>query len=123
MKKVVILLMITFFICSCGNEKSLNDKLNGKVISCSQIEELEKENENILLVDVRTKEEYLTGHLDEAINVPLDDILSNKGLDLLEKDVPIIVYCRSGSRSAEAMDVLLASGYTYVFDLGAMNKC
>ena len=124
MKKITILVIVSFFFFGCGkNNENIVDDMNGKVISCSQLEEMKKENDTAILVDVRTEEEYLENHLTDAINIPLDDILNNVGMDDIDKDVPIIVYCRSGSRSSEAMSKLISEGYKYVYDLGSINKC
>ncbi len=124
MKKITILVIVSFLLCGCGkNNENIVDDMNGKVISCSQLEEMKKENDTAILVDVRTEEEYLENHLTDAINIPLDDILNNVGMDDIDKDVPIIVYCRSGSRSSEAMNKLISEGYKYVYDLGSINKC
>lgn len=124
MKKITILVIVSFLLCGCGkNNENIVDDMNGKVISCSQLEAIKEENDTAILVDVRTEEEYLKNHLTDAINIPLDDILNNVGMDDIDKDVPVIVYCRSGSRSSEAMSKLISEGYKYVYDLGSINKC
>jgi len=71
------------------------------------------------LVDVRTPEEYAAGFVAGAINIPLDELSAR--LDELPTDVPIIVYCRSGSRSAQAATILCDAGL-YVLDVGAMSN-
>lgn len=71
-----------------------------------------------ILVDVRTPEEFSTGHIAEALNIPLQS-LPNR-LSELPNDQPIIVYCRSGNRSAQATQILLDAGYTQVYDLGGI---
>jgi phage shock protein E len=73
------------------------------------------------LVDVRTPGEFAAGHLPGAINLPLAEL--ERGLGSLgSKDGTIVLYCRSGSRSALARRMLLASGFTAVHDLGAMSS-
>lgn len=73
-----------------------------------------------LLIDVRTPEEYVAGHIPTAINVPVDQIAKRPPTG--EKDVLIIVYCRSGSRSAMARKTLRDLGYTNVVDFGAVSR-
>jgi rhodanese-related sulfurtransferase len=71
------------------------------------------------LVDVRSKDEYQAGHIDGAINVPVDDVAEH---DFGAKDKTLIVYCGSGARSARAAQKLVEHGYTDVNDLGAMSN-
>jgi phage shock protein E len=72
------------------------------------------------LLDVRTKEEYGAKHLPDAINIPVQE-LSTRIRELEPKDAPIVVYCRSGSRSGIAYETLKAAGFTKVHDLGRMT--
>lgn len=69
------------------------------------------------LVDVRTPGEFATGHIEGAINVPLHAIETGSA-NLGDKRRSLIVYCRSGGRSARARRYLEHIGYT-VFDLGS----
>lgn len=70
------------------------------------------------LVDVRTPEEYAAGHIEGAVNVPVDTV---DGSDLGAKDQPIVVYCASGRRSARAAATLRTKGYAKLYDLGPMS--
>lgn len=72
------------------------------------------------LVDVRTPEEFAAGHLDGAINIPIDDLETRKSE--LSKDKDLVLYCRSGGRSAKAKALLEKAGYARVFNLGAMSN-
>lgn len=73
-----------------------------------------------VLVDVRTSGEYSNGHIKGARNIPLDNLsrISKK----VTKDKDVIVYCQSGSRSAQAMRTLKSMGYTKVHNLGGIGK-
>jgi phage shock protein E len=73
------------------------------------------------LVDVRSPAEFAQGALPGAVNVPVDSLGSRLG-KLGPRDGTIIVYCRSGSRSASAKRALEKSGFTSVRDLGAMHS-
>lgn len=70
------------------------------------------------LVDVRSAEEYAGGYIPGAINIAVHE-LGGK-LDRIPKDKPVIVYCRSGNRSAHAAQTLVAAGYSEVYDLGGL---
>lgn len=73
------------------------------------------------LVDVRTPEEFDAGHIDGAVNIPVQDLPARMD-ELGRKDEPIVVYCRSGARSGSAKRTLEAAGYTKVVDLGPMSR-
>lgn len=73
------------------------------------------------LVDVRTPEEFEAGHLPNAVNVPVDELTSRLGA-IGPKDEPVVVYCRSGSRSARAKQLLLDAGFSRVLDLGSIRN-
>ena len=72
-----------------------------------------------LLVDVRTPEEFASGHLLGAVNIPLSEFQNNLSTwtSLLPRDVAIILQCKAGSRSAQATQILLKAGFTNVLNL------
>lgn len=73
------------------------------------------------LLDVRTPGEFASGHLDGAKNIPVQE-LSARIAEVGSKDVPIVVYCRSGARSSSATKLLREAGFTKVANLGAMSR-
>jgi rhodanese-related sulfurtransferase len=79
-----------------------------------------------LLLDVRSQGEFDSGHVEGATLVPVDELESRLGeIETAtggDKTKPIVVYCRSGRRSATAKQALLAAGYTQVSDLGGMSS-
>ena len=87
-----------------------------KRISGAQARELVKDG--AMLLDVRTNGEFSSGHIDGAKNVPLHELGSRLGK--LSKDKPVVVYCRSGARSARAARMLEKAGYS-VHDLGPLH--
>jgi phage shock protein E len=72
-----------------------------------------------MLLDVRTAEEFRAGHLDGALNVPVQQLMQRIA-ELGDRSRTIVVYCRSGNRSALAAELLRTQGYQHVYDLGAM---
>ena len=83
---------------------------------------LMEESEGYILLDVRTKEEYESGYIPGAINIPLSDINENVVSSLPDKSQMILVYCRSGNRSKQASDKLSRLGYTYIIEIGGINS-
>ena len=72
------------------------------------------------IVDVRTPAEFSAGHIHGAINIPLDE-LRRELKKLGKKNKPLLVYCRSGSRSGQAVAFLRGRGFTNVLDLKTMG--
>jgi len=72
-----------------------------------------------LLLDVRTPDEYGGGHVNGAKNIPVDQLPVRLG-EVGPTTRPVVVYCRSGARSARAAGVLRAAGYEVV-DIGGMH--
>lgn len=83
-------------------------------ITTADIQELIAEGAQ--LIDVRTRGEYELGHLKGAINIPLD-LLKIK-MATLPRDRAIVTCCASGMRSASARAILIAAGFTEVYDGG-----
>lgn len=70
------------------------------------------------LLDVRTAEEFAAGYIPGALNISLQDL--QQQVDRVPTDKPVVVYCRSGNRSAFAARILQQAGYTEVYDLGGI---
>lgn len=73
------------------------------------------------LVDVRTRGEFDSGHIQGAVNIPVSD-LSARVRELGAKDRSIVLYCASGARSARGAALLKGLGFTSVWNLGAMSR-
>ena len=106
----VAIVSITFFNFFC-----VGQQLAYKTISVSDASAMIQSSPNLLVVDVRTPEEYAQGHLQGAINIPLSDLpLRIGGLD---PNRPILVYCQTGYRSAQASAILVKAGFTQVYNM------
>lgn len=81
---------------------------------------IEEQKEPHMLIDVRTPGEFSSGHIPTAVIITVDLIASNP--PDAEKDQLIIVYCRSGNRSAAAAGILEDLGFTQVYDFGGINR-
>jgi len=73
-----------------------------------------------VIVDVRSKGEYQSGHLRNSINIPVDKLEGN--LKKLDKNKPIITCCASGARSASARRILLSNGFEQVYNGGSWSS-
>ena len=82
--------------------------------------EMMASGEPYVLVDVRTKAEYDEGHIEGALLLPLDQLETLAESQLKDKDATLLIYCRSGNRSAQASALLLELGYTQIFDFGGI---
>lgn len=111
MKKSIVFLVFTFLAaCSTIGTEGV------EVVNTSAFKEL-LDQENVQLVDVRTVEEFKSGHIPYALNfdVKLDDFTDR--ISLLDTLKPVLVYCKSGGRSAKAATILKENGFKEVFDL------
>jgi len=81
-----------------------------------------EENKDIVLIDVRTREEYDQERIAGSILIPVDVIADEAPGRLPDKKTEIIVYCRSGARSQRAAKQLAALGYTNVYDMGGIQS-
>ena len=110
MKKILIILFITFISCELQESKF-------KVLDY-QIYKNNVLNKNVQLFDVRTKEEYNLGHIEGSINIDFKNQKNfNQFFGKLDKKKPVYLYCRSGNRSKKSADILLEMGFSEVYDL------
>ena len=91
-----------------------------KKISAADAKARMDSGDAIVILDVRTQEEYDAGHIAGAILVPNETIADKQPQLLPDLDAEILVYCRSGNRSAQAAKKLIAIGYTNVVDFGGI---
>jgi phage shock protein E len=73
-----------------------------------------------IILDVRSKGEFQSGHIKGSINIPVDTLNSN--FSKLKKDNTIITCCASGMRSASAKSILKSNGYTNVYNGGGWSS-
>lgn len=78
----------------------------------------ETDNSRAVWLDVRTTEEYATGHIEGAINIPHNEIAQRIAELDLDKATPIVLYCKSGRRAGIALETLTNMGYSQVTNEG-----
>lgn len=105
-----ILLIGLIFQIFCAKTKEATDK--------NKVEEWI--SQNALVVDVRTPQEFESGHYTNAVNIPLDQI-SSRPEEFGPADRKIVLYCRSGRRSQEALKTLQSKGYSNVLNAGGLT--
>jgi rhodanese-related sulfurtransferase len=90
-------------------------------ITAEQAKERLDSGDELILLDVRTQEEFNAGHIAGAILLPNETITETEQPDILpDLNAEILIYCRSGNRSAQAANKLVAQGYTNVYDFGGI---
>ncbi|WP_448377456.1 CoA-disulfide reductase [Fervidobacterium sp.] len=89
-----------------------------KVVSIEEF--LKMDRQNVFVLDVRTRDEYNLGHIDGAVNIPVDEIRQN--LDNIPKDRKVVVYCGVGLRAYVACRILYQNGFDEVYNLSGGYK-
>ncbi|MGI6176674.1 MAG: rhodanese-like domain-containing protein [Christensenellales bacterium] len=119
-------LLVTGIIISSVNTEDAEETPSTPAIAYMKItaedakSRIDSEQE-IILLDVRTEAEYNVGHIPNAILIPNETITDEMPALLPDLDAEILIYCRSGNRSAQAAKKLIAIGYTNVYDFGGIN--
>jgi len=99
--------------------EDMTDKAAYQKISAEEAYEMMASQE-VVVVDVRTQEEYDGGHIENAVLVPNESIVSEMPEAPPDKEATLLVYCRSGRRSKDAAEKLLKLGYQSVYDFGGV---
>jgi phage shock protein E len=122
----IVLLVGTLSGCITTNNRASIKETNGsnqKVFWNITPEEAKKRldsEKDIILLDVRTKEEFESGYIPGAVLIPLDRLEEEAASILKDKEATILVYCRSGNRSVTASNILIRQGYTKIYNLGGI---
>ena len=124
-KSIYIILMIFIIVGGIIIMLNINKEskiLEGKIkyVSMDEIVQIMQENENYIILDVRTEEEYNEGHIPNAICIPNETIDENVIKKLPNKNQLILIYCRSGNRSKQAAQKLLNLEYTNLIEFGGI---
>ena len=137
MKKIrygIAILTIAFFLsgCTTGSEGATTEsKSESKSeldteevvftsVSAEEAKQIMDSETGYMILDVRTKEEYESGHIINATLLPNEEIGEDVSDILPEKEQKILVYCRSGNRSKQASEKLVKLGYTNIIEFGGI---
>ena len=110
--KNILFLLSTVILFSCGNTNSqiIED------INAEKFHQLIEKGDGII-IDVRTSQEFNSGHIIDATNIDFYSEDFTDKLKIVRKDVPIYVYCRSGGRSSSAANKMEKLGFTKVYNM------
>ncbi|UPT69052.1 MAG: rhodanese-like domain-containing protein [Sphingobacteriales bacterium JAD_PAG50586_3] len=109
LKSLSVIAVFTFLACNAGSSQNLLDvdKFETKLNATPEAQ----------IVDVRTPDEYGSGHLVNASNINIDDAAFDSKIAKLDKSKPTFVYCLAGGRSATAVKKMKDLGFTELYDM------
>jgi phage shock protein E len=112
------LILVTIgIVLFAGSKNTKSEDQKTTVISPQEVKKSIDAKDKITIVDVRTPDEYKTGHIKNSVLLTLDTIEENARKVLPDKNKLLYVYCRSGVRSAKAVTQLQQLGYTNVHSI------
>ena len=117
-----IIAVFLLFFSACGSAEPAEPELIelGPVRITSQQAKEMIEEFDVIILDVRTPEEFAGGHIENAVLIPVNE-LEYLIFDVIEnKDQTLLIYCRSGNRSHHAAWTLADLGFTSVYDFGGI---
>lgn len=136
MKRITILFLASLLLltgCSMININT-NNETTEKTISeternNSMYEQIDQktakqmmDEQDVLILDVREQDEYDSGHIVDAVLLPVGTITEETAASVIpEKDTTVLVYCRSGNRSKIASKALADLGYTQIYEFGGIK--
>ncbi|MFM2215164.1 MAG: hypothetical protein RJA88_533 [Actinomycetota bacterium] len=112
MKKLISIVAVSIlFLTGCGTTESTN-------LGAQDFQDKAKEA-GVITLDVRTSGEFMSGHIENAINIDVEAMNFDSEIEKLDKSATYAVYCRSGRRSQIAVDRMKDAGFTNLFNLNA----
>ena len=112
MKKTINTILVTVVLSACSAPKSAENKLN--TMEEKQMSIKQEVAKGALMVDVRTPEEFASGSVKGAINIPLNEVESR--INEFKGKPGVVVFCRSGNRSGQAKEILENNGIKNVIN-------
>ena len=120
MEKWIIGMLVMLLFAGCSQAKGNPQEASFVNITAEKAKQLMDTEENYIILDVRTQEEYDQGHIPGAILIPDNRIDADAEKILTDKNQLILVYCRSGRRSKLAAERLVQLGYTNIKEFGGI---
>ncbi|GGC86406.1 thioredoxin [Flavobacterium lutivivi] len=122
--KLFLLVFFAVLLSNCKKEENQNgDKTVFESIEPKAFSEGLKSTPDAQLIDVRTPEEYNSKHIDNAVNIDINNSNFDTEIAKLDKSKPVFVYCLSGGRSKAAASKMQALGFSKIYELdGGMMK-
>ena len=123
-----IILMLVMSSCTPNNKENIDNIENIPAVenifeekevkvTIDEAKDIITEDSELFILDTRTQEEYDAGHIENAILIPYDQLEMN--LEQLKgfEDKPILVYCRTGNRSSQAVKTLIDNGFNKIYHM------
>ena len=120
MRKLILILLAVVLLTACGNKNENNQEAAYMNITAEEAKQIMDTETGYIILDVRTQEEYDESHIPGAIVIPNTEIETRAEQELTDKGQMILVYCRSGRRSKQAAEILVALGYTNIKEFGGI---
>jgi len=118
MKKILPFFIAVLLLMGCA--APAEQEIGYRQITMDEAVAIMKEENNYIILDVRTVSEFDEKHISGAINIPNETIGTDAIPELPDKDQLILVYCRSGNRSKQASEKLVNLGYTNIVEFGGI---
>ncbi len=122
-KKISILAVLFIFLISSSVYTQDDKKQIIKKITSKEAEKMinkNKDDKDMIILDVRTPDEYIGGHIEGAQNINYNSDNFSKELEKLDKNKKYLVYCRSGNRSGKAVLIMEKMDFKEVYDFGGI---
>ena len=114
---IIPALLLALLLAACSAQEA---ESGYRQITMDEAAVMMEQEQNYIILDVRTVEEFDDKHIPDAINIPNETIGSEEISELPDKNQLILVYCRSGNRSKQASEKLVALGYTNIVEFGGI---
>lgn len=121
MKRLVSLFFVLVALLTECGAAGTSEESSYTHISQEEAKEM-MDTQDVLILDVREQEEYDSGHLPDALLLPVGTITEESAAEVIpDKDTTVLVYCRSGNRSKTAAQTLAELGYTNIYEFGGIT--
>jgi phage shock protein E len=110
MRNLLLMALLVTGLSACAQS-------GGSNLDVTQVSQMIADNEDIVLIDVRTPEEFMQGHLDGAKLINFYDAKFQEEVKKLDTAKKYVVYCRSGGRSAKSVNAMKKLGFTEVYNM------
>lgn len=122
MEKVAIPVLLALALVLTGVTNFAPKTTGYRQVTTEEAVNIMQTEENYVILDVRTAQEFASGHIPGAVLLP-NETIGTEDIPLLpDKDQLILVYCRSGNRSKQAAEKLAQLGYTNIVEFGGINS-
>lgn len=122
MEKIAIPALLALVLVLTGVTNFAPKTTGYRQVTTEEAVNIMQTEENYVILDVRTAQEFASGHIPGAVLLP-NETIGTEDIPLLpDQDQLILVYCRSGNRSKQAAEKLAQLGYTNIVEFGGINS-